>query len=93
MSEEYVLNTNCGRVKGLIKTSSLGDRYYSFQGIPYAQNPIGDLRFRAPVSIDTCDDLIDATRGGPVPYYVETHFEGLPKSENCLHLNVYSKNV
>lgn len=94
MSEEVVVETNSCRVKGLFKTSLLGDQYFSFQRFPYAKNPVGDLRFKAPVPIDSCpSDTIDARHEGPVPFYVETHFEGLPRSEDCLHLNVYSKNV
>lgn len=93
-NQEVTIETNSCRVKGLSKISLLGDQYFSFQRIPYAKNPVGDLRFKAPVPVDSSPNkIIDARYEGPVPFYVETHFEGLPKSEDCLHLNVYSKNV
>ena len=44
--EYHTVNTNYGEVKGIEKTSLLGTKYISFQGIPYAKPPIGDLRFR-----------------------------------------------
>ncbi|XP_063709088.1 uncharacterized protein LOC134837636 [Culicoides brevitarsis] len=92
--KEVIVETNSCRVKGLSKKSLLGDDYYSFQAIPYAKNPVGDLRFKAPVPVDSCpSDIIDARFEGPVPFYVESHFETYPQSENCLHLNVYSKNL
>lgn len=93
MTKEVIIETKSGRVKGLIRTSLLGDQYFSFQKIPYAKAPIGELRFKAPVPIDPWNTTLDATSEGPVPYYAKTHFVGLPKSEDCLHLNVYSKNV
>lgn len=94
MSKEVILKTNSCHYKGLCKTSLLKDQYYSFQGINYAKNPVGDLRFKVPVPVNPCpNETIDTRYEGPVPFYVETHFEGYPRSENCLHLNVYSKNV
>lgn len=93
MTKEVVIETKCGLIKGLFRTSLLDDDYFSFQGIPYAKAPVGDLRFKAPLPIDPWNTILDATKEGPVPYYSKAHFEGLPKSEDCLHLNVYSKNV
>ncbi|MBB0991367.1 carboxylesterase family protein, partial [Dietzia sp. SLG510A3-3B2-2] len=52
---EIALST--GRVKG----TDLGDvvRYY---GIPYAEDPVGDLRFAAPVRREPWPGVRDATR-------------------------------
>uniref|UniRef100_A0A336K527 Carboxylic ester hydrolase n=1 Tax=Culicoides sonorensis TaxID=179676 RepID=A0A336K527_CULSO len=93
MTSDIIVEINSGCVRGLVKSSLLGDQYYSFQRIPYAKPPIGDLRFKASVPIEPWNETLDATQEGPVPYYVETHFEGLSTSEDCLHLNVYSKNI
>lgn len=35
-----------GQIKGKLVKHLYGDDYYSFQGIPYAKPPIGDLRFK-----------------------------------------------
>lgn len=66
-----------------------------FRGIPFAEPPVGDLRFRAPVSKKPWSDDQD--------YWNATYFRsaceqvnpGLPEfdvettSEDCLYLNVY----
>lgn len=44
--ETIIADTSYGKVKGKIMTSCLGTKYYSFQKIPYAKPPIGELRFR-----------------------------------------------
>lgn len=93
MTKETLIETKFGRIKGLIKTSVLGDQYFSFQKIPYGKTPVGALRFRAPVPVEPWEAVLDATNEGPVPFYARAHFEGLSQSEDCLHLNVYSKNV
>lgn len=45
-----VVDTNYGPVRGLKRTSVAGDQYFSFRGIPYAQPPIGELRFKVRVT-------------------------------------------
>src|SRR5690606_4329117 len=37
----------------------------AFRGIPYAQPPVGHLRWRAPVPAERWDGVRDATRFGP----------------------------
>lgn len=47
MSTETVLvQTKSGPVRGLFKSTVDQLSYISFQGIPYAQPPVGELRFK-----------------------------------------------
>lgn len=46
MNSEINFEINQGKLKGLIKTDYKNGKYFSFQGIPYAQPPIGELRFK-----------------------------------------------
>lgn len=47
MSDKLTVTTNDGKVRGVKQKSTFsGAEYYSFFGIPYAQPPIGRLRFR-----------------------------------------------
>ncbi|CAG2066215.1 unnamed protein product, partial [Timema podura] len=39
-----------GTLRGQAVTSSYGLTYYSFLGIPFAQPPIGDLRFKVTIT-------------------------------------------
>lgn len=42
-----VINTEYGKVRGKLDTTLFDNRlFYAFKGIPYAQPPIGDLRFK-----------------------------------------------
>lgn len=46
-SEELpILKLAQGNVQGTIRKNLLGGTFYAFQGIPYAQPPIGSLRFK-----------------------------------------------
>lgn len=58
-------------------------------GIPYAQSPVGSLRFKSPVPISRPAEAIqDALRFSPAcPQPLTT----APVSEDCLYLNVRSK--
>lgn len=66
-----------------------------FLGIPYAQPPVGDLRFKQPQTINQSWSEKQATAYGPwchslpltLPGYTQTGFEH-EESEDCLTLNV-----
>lgn len=45
-TETYVwADTTLGRIRGTKQVSRIGKSFYQFRGIPYAKNPVGDLRF------------------------------------------------
>lgn len=81
-----------GRLSGEVLAS--GTRV--FRGIPYAQPPIGTLRWKAPVPAAKWNGLRDATVGGaacvqpPTPA-ASIYLDTPPKmSEDCLFLNVWT---
>ncbi|CAL1544001.1 unnamed protein product [Lymnaea stagnalis] len=47
--ETGVVNTPAGRVRGLKVTASNGQSLWTFRGIPFAQPPVGQLRFAKPL--------------------------------------------
>jgi len=62
-----------------------------FLGIPYAQPPVGDLRFRTPRSLnESWTDTRNATEYSPqcIGYGMDTWSQGNYVSEDCLTLNV-----
>lgn len=74
-----------------VKNGTLAGRYSAewdqdyFLGIPYAQPPLGDLRFRWPQSINsTWNGTRDATQYGYSCYQYGSNFN---LSEDCLTLN------
>ncbi|CAH1997706.1 unnamed protein product [Acanthoscelides obtectus] len=89
--------TNLGPVEGEWRTSFGGRKYASFEGIPYAKPPVGDLRFEEPQPVEPWSGIWNATRIYKCP---QTHMlaKSMPKEaglghyqgeEDCLYLNVY----
>ncbi|KAK8781042.1 hypothetical protein V5799_017617 [Amblyomma americanum] len=85
--------TNLGPLGGR-KIEILGSTIEEYRGIPYAQPPVGKLRFKPPVPAKEWKGTLDATSrrsGCPQP------LEGLPFTgdvkygEDCLHLNVWTR--
>jgi len=57
----------------------------AWKGIPYAAAPVGSLRWRAPRAVVPWQGTRDATRFGPACMQTDP----VPKSEDCLTLNVW----
>jgi len=67
----------------------------AFLGLPFAEAPIGDLRFKPPVPIESWGDPFDASEFGPAcPQPVEPG-QALyqNQSEDCLTLNVWTPSA
>ena len=65
--------------------------YESFLGIPYAQPPIGDLRFLPPLPVSTWQDDLLALK--PPPYCPQLKGDQVIGEEDCLFLNVHTPAV
>jgi para-nitrobenzyl esterase len=86
----HVIKTGAGQMRGVHEEGVL-----AFRGIPYAQPPIGPLRFRPPHKPVAWDGVRDACDYGPAPMQVNNPFSsqiGLPPAvhEDCLFLNVWT---
>jgi para-nitrobenzyl esterase len=85
------IETELGKLVG---TEADGVR--SFRGIPYAQPPLGDARFRPPGPAAPWPGERDATAYGgsaPQPGMMLAALPGMdvgPQHEDCLYLNVYA---
>lgn len=44
--KEPLVNVNEGCLLGTVKNNINGEPFYSFQGVPYAKPPLGNLRFK-----------------------------------------------
>ncbi|MBE7160894.1 MAG: carboxylesterase/lipase family protein [Williamsia herbipolensis] len=74
---------------------STRDGVRRWMGIPYAEPPVGDLRWRAPRPARPWRGVRDATTPGAAEPQVPNPFTGgigrrVPQSEDCLTLNVFA---
>ncbi|XP_023312098.1 esterase FE4-like [Anoplophora glabripennis] len=88
------IDTPLGRVRGFWKT--VDDRKYAaFEGIPYAEPPLEDLRFEEPEPIPAWSEIWEANtlHTCSQPQFSVTDISGQYKvigEEDCLYLNVYT---
>uniref|UniRef100_A0AAU7E2K7 Carboxylic ester hydrolase n=1 Tax=Cupiennius salei TaxID=6928 RepID=A0AAU7E2K7_CUPSA len=91
-SSELIVETSSGPIRG---TAALSDDVEAFLGIPYAEPPVGDLRFAKPVPKKRWDKILDASTLPPPcvqfsmgPYYFMPDITNM--SEDCLYLNIWN---
>ncbi|CAG2173673.1 unnamed protein product, partial [Oppiella nova] len=83
-----------GVVRGLT-VNALNTSVDQFLNIPYAEPPVGSLRFAKPVPLkEPLKEIIDGTETGNSCYQTVNDFIGnLTLSEDCLVLNVWTPHV
>jgi acetylcholinesterase len=98
-NDPLVITTDKGKVRGTVLSSHTGKKVDAWMGIPYAQPPIGALRFRHPRPVErwegiknttappnSCVQIVDTVFGdfpGALMWNPNT-----PLSEDCLYINV-----
>ncbi|XP_065360661.1 esterase B1 [Calliphora vicina] len=91
--EKTIVSTIYGPVKGVKRKSIYGDVFFSFEKIPFAKPPIGELRYKAPQPPEPWTEVRSCTSAGPKPLQKHFVFQMTDGSEDCLYLNVYTKNL
>ena len=81
-----------GRILGSTMTSRLGREFHSFRNIPFAEPPVGELRYAAPRPNRPWVGILNGTVAGPVCAQA-SRMPNVVVSENCLQLNVYTHNL
>ncbi|HEY9402708.1 MAG TPA: carboxylesterase family protein [Pyrinomonadaceae bacterium] len=83
---------SAGVVEGAGTQQSTGVRI--FRGVPFAQPPTGDLRWREPQPVKSWRGVKQATSFGPrcmqAPVFGDMGFRSAGMSEDCLYLNVWT---
>lgn len=89
-----ILQTKLGSIEGVKSISSKGNEFYSFLGVPYAEPPIGQLRFREPQAKQSWGDkVLKATKDGKVCPQPVIFFNNSDMSEDCLFMNIHTRNI
>ncbi|KAF6198592.1 hypothetical protein GE061_008340 [Apolygus lucorum] len=81
-----VVNTPLGTVSGWERVSRDGRPYLAWTRIPYAQPPVGKLRFMAPKPAQPWSGVLNAT--GTMPHCIQGQGQ-----EDCLYLNVFRPKI
>ncbi|SDG83351.1 para-nitrobenzyl esterase [Vibrio xiamenensis] len=87
---DLIVKTQSGTVQGA--STSVANRWL---GMPYAQPPVGKLRWKSPQPVMAWQGIKQATQFGdscmqtPPPKGPEAQLKTQPMSENCLTLNVW----
>lgn len=65
-----------------------------FKGVPFAQPPVGDLRWKAPQPVKNWEGTLKADHFSPrpmqLPIYSDMNFRSPGISEDCLYLNIWT---
>jgi len=91
-SESPIVATASGKVEGIQTKNGV----LAFLGIPFAQPPVGDLRFAPPVEVKPWEGVRDATKSGPVAPQMVDDFEPASKDaqdEDCLNLDIWTPGI
>ncbi|GJJ77779.1 hypothetical protein EMPS_10138 [Entomortierella parvispora] len=98
-SRQVIVNSPVGQIQGWRDQNA-----FRFLGIPYAEAPVGDLRFAAPVAkapftgiwnaIDYKGICPQTSQSAGFIALLETYLEnGAAQMEDCLNLNVYTPSL
>ena len=79
-----IVTISTGQLRGALTAEGVA----VFKNIPFAESPIGDLRWREPLPPKGWSGVRDATAFGPMCN--QTGNKQLPHSEDCLQLNVWA---
>ena len=88
MKKTDIVETLTGKLRGCLENG-----LHVFKGIPYAQPPIGDLRFRNTVEKEQWEGIHDAIEFSciaPQPDIPASSIRYHPQSEDCLTLNIWT---
>ena len=81
---ELIVNTKNGKIRGNLTHNGV----ICFKGIPFAEPPIGELRFKPPVPKKSWKNILEANKFGPMA--PQPLIENSEQNENnCLTLNIW----
>ncbi|XP_076663588.1 uncharacterized protein LOC143366404 [Andrena cerasifolii] len=85
------VETHEGKVSGVKMTSRKGREFVAFKGVPYAEPPVGELRFKSPTPKRPWGHSLEADKDGNE--CLQNHGGHVKGSEDCLYLNVYTPDT
>ena len=97
MTDSPIARTASGPVRGFWRDLGTPDASAAFLGIPFAQPPVGKLRFAAPVAPKPWTEPLDATEYGATPLRVTGADNLIPEpavpGTSTLNVNVFTPSL
>lgn len=87
-----VIEIEDGKLEGTVLKTRKGLDVYAFMKIPFAEPPVGKLRFQTPIPNKKWNGVLDAKKFGPACMQNYDGSDG-SLSEDCLQLNVFTKEI
>lgn len=91
-SRAEIISIEDGLIEGRLMETRSTELFHSFLKIPFAESPVDELRFVAPVKKRPWDGILDCTSYGPNCMQPNI-WDRTNISEDCLYLNVFTKNL
>ncbi|CAD7078545.1 unnamed protein product [Hermetia illucens] len=88
----HIIQTQYGPIKGARRISCWNEPFYSYEKIPFAKPPVGNLRFKDPVPPNSWKKPLDCTKEAPMPRQVNVVMKNVEGNEDCLYLNVFTND-
>ncbi len=82
-SDQSLVRTHSGTLQG-----DSADGINIFRGVPFAEPPLGELRFRPPVKVKPWPGVRNATKFSAAA--MQPGLPNVPQSEDSLHLNIWA---
>ncbi|XP_050400106.2 neuroligin-4, Y-linked-like [Patella vulgata] len=95
-AEQRTVDSNVGKITGDIRTVKIGPNtadITTFLGIPYAEPPVGNLRFRKPAKKAKFDNMFAASEFGASCPQFHVMYTPEKMDEDCLFLNIYTPDI
>ena len=88
-----IVEIGAGEISGFKTSSREGRNIFAYQGIPFADPPIGDLRFKRPRPYSASwEGVLEAVENPPKCtqlFKIDSYYTTWRGQEDCLYLNVY----
>ncbi|MBX9758491.1 MAG: carboxylesterase family protein [Beijerinckiaceae bacterium] len=86
-NQTLTVETKCGVIQGAMASP----RTRSFRGVPFAQPPVGPLRWKPPQPLHKWSGVRPALAFGPdCPQNIDVGTRATSMSEDCLYLNIWT---
>jgi carboxylesterase type B len=95
---KLIIETKNGQVQGktieIAQQSGSKHQVNAWMGIPFAEKPINELRFKPPVPVKNWNGILNTTSWPNTCYQIIDPMVPVntPVSEDCLYLNVFAPN-